>query len=61
MIRRQGDNGEVVATCNQCGDREYGGPLETAAFVEQLRAEGWRWHAEVDWWDLCPACAGGER
>lgn len=54
--------GELVAECNECGEEKYGGTLDFAEFVADLKDCEWRIKKEDDadggeWVHLCPACA----
>lgn len=56
------ENGELVATCNECGADQYGGTLEFADFIAELKRDGWKIRkgkdAEGDpaWTHVCPEC-----
>lgn len=55
MIRK--DKGEYVCTCDECGDKNYGGTLEFHDFVQQLKEDGWRIRKDEDEWQhFCPEC-----
>jgi hypothetical protein len=51
--------GEFVATCTECGEEHFGGTQEDfRAFVEELKAEGWKIRKEGDTWEhICPECS----
>ena len=56
MIRTE--RGEKVAECNECGIEEFGGTLDFAEFVQQLKDTGWRIRKDGDEWvHECPDCA----
>lgn len=55
MIRK--DKGELVAVCEECGEEHYGGTLEWADFIADLKAAGWRIRKDgKEWLHLCESC-----
>jgi hypothetical protein len=57
MIRKH--NGEFVATCDECGDRLYGGVEDVfARFVTELHDAGWACvkNSAGEWEHQCPSC-----
>ena len=60
MIHR--DKGELVVECDTCGTEDYGGCQDDfRAFVEQIKAAGWRIKKDGQTWThLCDSCAQEE-
>ncbi len=55
----QKDKGEFVATCNECGDRLYGGTEELFInFIAELHDAGWACvkNSADEWEHQCPDC-----
>ncbi len=56
MIRKE--KGELIAECSECGEDFPGGVQDDfRAFVEELKAAGWKIKKDGDeWLHICPEC-----
>ena len=50
--------GELVASCEECGEEAYGGTAEFREFVDDLKEDGWRIRkVDGEWSHTCPSCS----
>lgn len=55
------ENGELVASCDDCGHEYYGGTLDFSDFIRELKNEEWRIVKDGDQWrHFCTDCTAGE-